>query len=66
MAFTLDARGRLMLGWIEQICDRPFATVIRDGIGEIINHAVSEIEQAVRSACRGAIPVAAGPPRPTT
>ncbi|WP_326557141.1 hypothetical protein [Micromonospora sp. NBC_01796] len=53
VAFTLDARGRLMLGWIEQICGRPFDRVIRDGICEIVSHAAAQIEQAVRSACGG-------------
>jgi 5-methylcytosine-specific restriction endonuclease McrA len=53
VSFTLDAQGRLLLGWIEQICGRTLTGLVRDGISDVVGHATARIEQAVRGACGG-------------
>ena len=38
VSLTLDARGRAVSAWVEEICDRPWPEVLEDGVRELITH----------------------------
>lgn len=49
--FTLDARGRTWWAWVEEICGRPWNTLLEVGLRDVAEHVEQVREQAVRTEC---------------